>query len=86
MEQIGAGLEENYISSVRKWGRVRKKFTHFKYSDVIVAKITLCFQNRKSALVLGLTNGYGAGTTELHVLRAKECVLNNYMLSLTSIT
>ena len=51
----------------------------FKDGDVIVAKITPCFQNRKSALVSGLVNGYGAGTTELHVLRAKECVLNKYI-------
>jgi len=35
----------------------------------IVAKITPCFQNRKSAVIRDLPNGYGAGTTELHVLR-----------------
>ena len=79
MEQITAGLEGKYTTSVRNWGEVRKNFTHFKDGDVIVAKITPCFQNRKSALVSGLTNGYGAGTTELHVLRAKECVLNKYI-------
>lgn len=37
--------------------------------DVVIAKITPCFQNRKSAVIVGLPNGYGAGTTELHVLR-----------------
>ena len=79
MERLEGGFSGKYSSLVRNWGEVRKNFTHFKDGDVIVAKITPCFQNRKSALVSGLTNGYGAGSTELHVLRAKECVLNQYI-------
>jgi type I restriction enzyme S subunit len=38
--------------------------------DVVVAKITPCFENGKGALAHGLKNGVGFGTTELHVLRA----------------
>ena len=34
-------------------------------------QITPCFENQKGALAQELSNGYGFGTTELHVLRAK---------------
>lgn len=49
---------------------VEKGFTSFKDKDVLVAKITPCFENGKGALVEGLTNGIGFGSTEFHVLRA----------------
>ena len=48
---------------------IKSGFTHFADNDVVIAKITPCFQNRKSAVICNLPNGYGAGTTELHVLR-----------------
>ena len=41
----------------------------FADGDVAFAKITPCFQNRKSMILKGLPNGIGAGTTELKVLR-----------------
>jgi type I restriction enzyme S subunit len=44
-------------------------YTYFRDGDVLVAKITPCFENRKGALTSDLTNGIGFGTTELHVLR-----------------
>ena len=54
---------------VRPWKDIRKGFTHFAEGDVALAKITLCFQNGKSAVFERLPNGIGAGTTELHVFR-----------------
>jgi type I restriction enzyme S subunit len=51
------------------WGQIKKGFTHFADGDVVLAKITPCFENGKAAVVTGLTNGIGAGTTELHVVR-----------------
>lgn len=44
-------------------------YTYFENDDVIVAKITPCFENGKGALAQELENGIGFGTTELHVLR-----------------
>ena len=79
MDKLEGGYGSAYTPSVRRWGDVRKGFTHFRDGDIIVAKITPCFQNRKSALVYGLMNGYGAGTTELHVLRANECADSRYI-------
>ena len=56
---------------VRPYRDVTSGFTAFQDGDVLVSKITPCFENQKGALVQELSNGYGFGTTELHVLRAK---------------
>lgn len=58
----------------RKFSEVSSGFTNFKDSDVLVAKITPCFENGKGAIVKGLTNGVGFGSTEFHVLRARNGV------------
>jgi len=56
---------------VRKLGDVRNGFTSFADGDILVAKITPCFENGKGAHVQGLKNGVGFGSTEFHVLRAR---------------
>ena len=43
----------------------------FRDGDMLVAKITPCFENGKGAVARGLANGVSFGTTELHVLRPK---------------
>ena len=69
MEKISAGYKSNFTFDLVKWGNIKKGFTHFANGDVAFAKITPCFQNRKSAIFHDLPNGIGAGTTELKVLR-----------------
>ena len=55
---------------IRFWEEVKSNFSHFAEGDVLLAKITPCFQNGKSCIAHNLLSGYGAGTTELHVLRS----------------
>lgn len=69
MASIDEGYGSNYHPEIRKWKEVKKGFTHFANNDVVLAKISPCFQNLKSAFIHDLVNGIGAGTTELHVLR-----------------
>lgn len=52
-----------------------KGFTKFEEGDIIWAKITPCMQNGKSAIVRGLTNGIGYGSTEFYVIRVNETVV-----------
>jgi type I restriction enzyme, S subunit len=68
MEKIGedGSIEKDENREIEE---VLRGYTYFKDGDVIVAKITPCFENKKGALLEGLTNGIGFGTTELHVLR-----------------
>lgn len=48
---------------------VENGYTYFRDDDVTIAKITPCFENGKGAVMRGLTNGVGFGTTELIVVR-----------------
>ena len=69
MEKITATYSSKFTYDAVKWGTIKKGFTHFADGDVAFAKITPCFQNRKSVIFHSLPNGIGAGTTELKVLR-----------------
>lgn len=80
MTAINDGYSNGYNPLVKSWNEIRSGFTHFADDDVIFAKITPCFQNRKSAVVKGLTNGIGAGTTELYVLRSYGKYINEKYL------
>ena len=64
----------------RKLGEVKNGFTFFKNDDVLVAKITPCFENGKGAFVENMVNGVGFGSTEFHVLRANRELLLNKLL------
>jgi len=55
---------------VKSSSAISNGYTRFENGDVIVAKITPCFENGKGALARNLINGIGYGTTELFVLRA----------------
>lgn len=81
MKAILDGYTNQFIATNRLWKEVKRGFTHFQESDVGFAKITPCFQNRKSVVFTNLRNGYGAGTTELHVLRPiQRTIVPNYLL------
>ena len=69
MPLLQDGFNNDHAFEEKLWKNVKSGFTHFANNDVVIAKITPCFQNRKSAVIHDLPNGYGAGTTELHVLR-----------------
>ena len=70
-----AGVSESgklLSKQIKKYVEVKKGFTPFQDDDVLVAKITPCFENGKGALLSGLRNGIGFGSTEFHVIRAGE--------------
>ena len=54
----------------RAFREVSKGYTRFAENDVLVAKITPCFENGKGGYAEGLLNGIGFGSTEFHVIRA----------------
>ena len=69
MTLVDDGYSNHHTFEVRKWGEIKKGFSHFADGDIGVAKITPCFQNRKSVIFKNLINGFGAGTTELTIVR-----------------
>ena len=79
MTNILDGYSNEFRFESRLWGDIKKGFTHFAEGDIVVAKISPCLENRKSAIITSLPNGIGAGTTELFVFRS-QCVLPEYGL------
>ena len=81
MNLLNDCYNNSFESNMRKWKDIKNNFTHFANNDVVFAKITPCFQNLKSAVMKNLINGIGAGTTELHVLRAyNNLIYSEYAL------
>jgi len=68
---------------VRKAIDVKKGFTSFETGDVLVAKITPCFENYKGCLCTEIKNNRGYGSTEFHVLRPKKNITGEYLHILT---
>ncbi|TSA32861.1 MAG: restriction endonuclease subunit S [Verrucomicrobiaceae bacterium] len=59
-------------NQTRRLSEVQNGFTCFAEGDVLFAKITPCMENGKGCLATGLSNSVGFGSTEFHVLRAKN--------------
>lgn len=81
-----AALSAGYVNQIaldttRLWGAVKNGYTKFADGDILLAKITPCFQNRKSAIARKLSNGIGCGSSEFHILRVSEnIVTQEYLL------
>lgn len=67
----------------KKYKAVCRGFTSFQDNDVLVAKITPCFENGKGACVQNTINGVGYGSTEFHVLRPTKKIDSYYLFSIT---
>jgi type I restriction enzyme S subunit len=51
---------------------VQSGYTYFEQDDVLLAKITPCFENGKATVLTGLLTPIGFGSTEFHVVRPKQ--------------
>jgi len=81
MTCVSDGFRNTHTFEIKKWGEIKKGFTHFADGDIGIAKITPCFQNRKSVIFRDLAHGYGAGTTELSIVRTfNNTIAKEYML------
>ena len=80
MEAISAGYGSEFKYYEKAWGEIKSGYTTFADNDIAFAKITPCFQNRKSVIFKGLPNGIGAGTTELKILRTYGETLNRWFI------
>ena len=80
MEAISAGYGSEFRYYEKEWDEIKSGYTAFADNDIAFAKITPCFQNRKSAIFEGLPNGIGAGTTELKILRTYGETINRWFV------
>lgn len=54
-------------------------YTYFEDGDVLMAKVTPCFENKNIAVACGLVNGVGFGSSEIYVLRSNEKTDNRFL-------
>ena len=59
-------------------------YTYFKENDVLLAKVTPCFENGKSGIARNLKNGIGFGSSEFFVLRPSNKILSPLIYYLIS--
>ncbi len=85
MEAIGEQGELD-LSMTRRLEEVLSGYSRFKDGDVVVAKITPCFENGKGALIRDTVTGIGFGTTELHVLSPKPELDSRFLYYITTET
>ena len=83
MEAIGEQGELDTSRMIR-FHEASAGYTLFFDGDVVVAKITPCFENGKGALISGTATGLGLGTTELYVLRPGVNIDGKYLYYITA--
>ncbi len=71
------------LNSKIEYYKVSSGYTYFENNDILLAKITPCFENGKGALVENLSLGFGFGTTEFHILRCTTESIPKYIFYLT---
>ena len=71
------------LSTVCDIGEVNSGYTRFFDGDVVIAKITPCFENGKGALVSDMSGGVGFGTTELYVLTPGPDLYGRFLYFIT---
>jgi type I restriction enzyme S subunit len=69
MALINAGYSSGYSYETKNWSLIKTGFTKLAVGDIAFAKITPCFQNRKSFILEDVPGKVAAATTELNVLR-----------------
>lgn len=79
MEDLGVDQKFVEPKAERKLGEVAGSYTYFADGDVLLAKITPCFENGKLGIARDLTNGIGFGSSEYIVLRPKDGLSGEYL-------
>ena len=78
-----ADLDQNRIyfapKESKKLSEVGAGYTYFKDNDILLAKVTPCFENGKAGIANNLLNGIGFGSSEFYVLRASNRVMPEYI-------
>jgi type I restriction enzyme M protein len=78
-----ADLNEHRIafqpSEEKRLSEVSASYTYFEDNDVLLAKVTPCFENGKAGIARGLLNGLGFGSSEFYVLRPASPVLPEWI-------
>lgn len=79
MEDLGIGKKMVEAYKEKLLCEVSGSYTQFMNGDVLLAKVTPCFENGKLGIASNLRNGIGFGSSEFVVFRAKETIVNSFL-------
>lgn len=65
------------------FSQAKGKYTYFGNGDLLIAKVTPCFENGNIAIAKNLLNGVGFGSSEIFVLRPNKRVTSKYLFYLS---
>jgi type I restriction enzyme S subunit len=79
MEDLG--INQKYLNTIKQRALedVAGSYTYFAEGDVLLAKITPCFENGKLGIAKNLTNGIGFGSSEYIVFRPNKSLSNEFL-------
>ncbi len=79
MADVGENAMYFEPQGTKRLDEVTTSYTYFKDGDVLIAKVTPCFENGKAGIARGLHNGVGFGSSEFYVLRPTATVLAEWL-------
>lgn len=83
-----ADLGEHEMSfeprDAKRLDEVTASYTYFRDGDVLLAKVTPCFENGKAGIARELRNGIGFGSSEFYVLRPAGNLLSEWVFMFTA--
>jgi type I restriction enzyme, S subunit len=79
MEDMGIGEKFVRATQAKPLSAVVGSYTYFADGDVLLAKITPCFENGKLGIAERLTNGIGFGSSEYMVFRPDKTLSKEWL-------
>ena len=79
MEDVKENDLLTFPHKTKKLSEVTSSYTYFKTDDILLAKVTPCFENGKCTIAKDLVNGVGFGSSEFIVLRCSEKVKKEWV-------
>ncbi len=67
------------LDETRRIDAVYDGYTYFADGDILMAKVTPCFENKNIAIANGLKNKIGFGSSEIYTIRSSEKVDNRFL-------
>ena len=80
MEDLTIGNKYAYPSKRLLYKDIASGYTYFEEGDILIAKVTPCFENGKLAIVKKLAHGIGFGSSEYIVIRnSVQEIISDYI-------
>lgn len=67
------------LDEFRQVGEVYDGYTYFADGDILMAKVTPCFENKNIAIAQGLMNKIGFGSSEIYPIRVNKKANNRFL-------